>query len=71
MTSWKLNLCKLHNEVFKAAESRINTECLPLVGGDVSAKDSHDVFRVKFAPRRRGCFGGFLDYCRRLSVCPS
>lgn len=36
MTSWKLNLCKLHNEVFKAAESRINTECLPLVGGDVS-----------------------------------
>lgn len=30
------HLCKLHNEVFKAAESRINTECLPFVGRDES-----------------------------------
>lgn len=30
------HLCKLHNEVFKAAESRINTECLPFVRRDES-----------------------------------
>ena len=29
----KRHLCKLHNEVFKAAESRINTEWLPFVEG--------------------------------------
>ena len=57
MTSWKLNLCKLHNEVFKAAESRINTECLPLVGGDVSRANIIYVKPAGFAPRRRGCFG--------------
>ena len=28
----------LHNEVFKAAESRINTECLPFAGRDESIK---------------------------------
>ena len=32
----EIHLCKLHNEVFEAAESRINTECLPLVRGDES-----------------------------------
>ena len=57
MTSWKLNLCKLHNEVFKAAESRINTECLPLVGGDVSQEKGANADQNAFAPRRRGCFG--------------
>ena len=58
MTSWKLNLCKLHNEVFKAAESRINTECLPLVGGDVSPNEARALLDMPFAPRRRGCFDG-------------
>lgn len=29
-------MCKLHNGVFKAAESRINTESLPLARGDES-----------------------------------
>lgn len=29
MTSWKQNLRKLHNGVFKAAESRINAEVCP------------------------------------------
>ena len=32
----KWHLCKLHNEMFKAAESRINTEGLPIAGGDES-----------------------------------
>ena len=54
MTSWKLNLCKLHNEVFKAAESRINTECLPLVGGDVSEFPALTLRKTAFAPRERG-----------------
>ena len=48
------HLCKLHNEVFKAAESRINTECLPFVGRD----ESHSalIVAIAFGPalRRKG-----------------
>ena len=54
MTSWKQNLCKLHNEVFKAAESRINTERLPLIGGDESRGIHMDGQEKRFAPRGRG-----------------
>ena len=71
MTSWKLNLCKLHNEVFKAAESRINTECLPLVGGDVSSFWQVHVCVFSFAPRRRGCFVMNKMNENMDAVCPS
>ena len=71
MTSWKLNLCKLHNEVFKAAESRINTECLPLVGGDVSAFVLAYSQISVFAPRRRGCFAWIYRDENNVEVCPS
>ncbi len=71
MTSWKLNLCKLHNEVFKAAESRINTECLPLVGGDVSDALSEITYYTWFAPRRRGCFRIPGADAEKDCICPS
>ena len=71
MTSWKLNLCKLHNEVFKAAESRINTECLPLVGGDVSLYKYINRQEPRFAPRRRGCFVMNKMNENMDAVCPS
>ena len=71
MTSWKLNLCKLHNEVFKAAESRINTECLPLVGGDVSGRAGTFCIYGQFAPRRRGCFDLRNWEENTVPVCPS
>lgn len=54
MMSWKQSLCKLHNGVFKAAESRINTEGLPLVWGDESVKGETPDTAALFAPRMRG-----------------
>ena len=44
-------MCKLHNEVFETAESRINTECLPLAGGDDSQNELTDKNIKKSAPR--------------------
>lgn len=48
------HLCKLHNEVFKSAESRINTECPPLVGGDESGVRREGDILIESAPRGRG-----------------
>ena len=50
----ELHLCKLHNEVFKAAESRINTECLPFAGRDESAEKAKLQKEVEPALRRKG-----------------
>ena len=47
-------MCKLHNEVFETAESRINIECLPLARGDESAKELEELGAIKSAPRKRG-----------------
>ena len=47
-------MCKLHNVVFKAAESRINTECLPLARGDESPLKNYCELVHWFAPRKRG-----------------
>ena len=33
------HLCNLHNEVFEAAESRINTECSLTIREGISLKD--------------------------------
>lgn len=52
--SWKQNLCKLHNGVVKAAESRINTGGLPLAGGDDSRQAASAYEEATFAPRGRG-----------------
>lgn len=52
-------MCKLHNEVFKAAESRINTECLPLEGGDESEEDKGTRLRVIVCPSQEG-----MNRCR-------
>ena len=48
------HLCKLHNEVFETAESRINTECLPLAGGDESTGRNERVIKLMSAPLMRG-----------------
>lgn len=48
------HLCKLHNEVFETAESRINTESLPLAGGDESLSHQKSMETELSAPRRRG-----------------
>ena len=71
MMSWKQNLCKLHNEVFKAAESRINIACLPLAGGDESLFRYLYIAHVPSAPHRRGLITQWnIDEMNR-GVCPS
>ena len=42
------HLCNLHNEVFEAAESRINTECSLTIREGVSVSPGMDVFNVVF-----------------------
>lgn len=48
------HLCKLHNEVFKAAESRINTECLPFAGRDESVPVSIEIPDATACPSQEG-----------------
>lgn len=68
--SWKWHLCKLHNEVFKAAESRINTEGLPLVWGDESQGRHLLNCIFLFAPRMRGWIMKNCVNVPRSYACP-
>ena len=42
------HLCNLHNEVFEAAESRINTECSLTICEGVSAEQAEKRARAAF-----------------------
>ena len=42
------HLCNLHNEVFEAAESRINTECSLTIREGVSMSKAQDEFFEQF-----------------------
>ena len=48
-------LCKLHNEVFEVAESRINTECFLPTWEGVSYEDPFLILRFVFPPYMGGC----------------
>ena len=70
-TSWKWHLCKLHNEVFKASESRINIECLPLARGDESINRLRQKCLWMSASRRRRWIAGCQKTDIGRLVCPS
>ena len=42
------HLCNLHNEVFEAAESRINTECSLTIREGISIKKMNDEWNATF-----------------------
>ena len=48
-------LCKLHNEVFEVAETRINTECFLPVWEGVSEPYHHFYIHSAFPPCMGGC----------------
>ena len=52
-------MCKLHNEVFEVAETRINTECFLPVWEGVSG-ELEDLLGVKKFPP---CMGGCIEAC--------
>ena len=70
-TSWKWHLCKLHNEVFKASESRISIECLPLARGDESTLSQKIDCILMSAPRKRGWIATVEREVISNAVCPS
>ena len=42
------HLCNLHNEVFEAAESRINTECSLTIREGISPKSLESMYADEF-----------------------
>ena len=65
----EFHLCKLHNEVFEVAETRINTECFLPVREGVSLF-SLQTFRIaQFPPCTGGCiiYMGENAWRRRVS----
>ena len=42
------HLCNLHNEVFEAAESRINTECSLTIREGISNDEQNGIQTVRF-----------------------
>ena len=44
----EIHLCNLHNEVFEAAESRINTECSLTIREGISELEAEEKARKAF-----------------------
>ena len=62
-------LCKLHNEVFGGAETRINTECFLPVWEGVSYPCQNRNAAGVFPPCMGGCIAGrtYAAYAERVS----
>ena len=57
--------------VFKAAESRINTECLPFARRDESIIRQFKQWKRQSALRKKGWIDSIADHSAYLTVCPS
>ena len=51
----EFHLCKLHNEAFEMAETRINAECFLPIREGVSKKCAEEILKKWFPPYTGGC----------------
>ena len=63
-------MCKLHNEVFEVAETRINTECFLPIREGVSELNERTECHFSFPPYTGGCIGR-LFWTVKLSMVSS